>query len=144
MSANSRLTIAAHVLTWMSMDQQGGRVATSDRIAESVQTNPVVIRRCLGELRAAGLVEARRGAGAGWRLTREPADVTLLDVYRAVEDGPLFAMHATPPNLGCPVGSGIRPALDGVYAGVEANLQKQLRATTIADLLDDINGRKMG
>ncbi|GAB1821736.1 Rrf2 family transcriptional regulator [Herbidospora sp. RD11066] len=144
MSANSRLTIAAHVLTWMAMDQQNGQVATSDRIAGSVQTNPVVIRRCLGELRAAGLVESRRGAGAGWRLTREPQDVTLLDVYRAVEDGPLFAMHATPPNQGCPVGAGIRPALDGVYAEVEDRLQRQLAATTIADLLNDINARKMG
>ncbi|WP_061291700.1 Rrf2 family transcriptional regulator [Herbidospora cretacea] len=144
MSANSRLTIAAHVLTWMAMDQESGRVATSDRIAESVQTNPVVIRRYLGELRAAGLVEARRGAGAGWRLTREPAEVTLLDVYRAVEDGPLFAMHATPPNLGCPVGSGIRPALGEVYAGVEERLRAQLAATTIADLLNDIRGSKNG
>ncbi len=119
MSANSRLTIAAHVLTWMAMDQESGRVATSDRIAESVQTQPRRDPPLPGaSLRAAGLVEARRGAGAGWRLTREPAEVTLLDVYRAIEDGPLFAMHATPPNLGCPVGSRHPPgARRGVRGG---------------------------
>ena len=138
MSANSRMTIGAHVLTWMSLDRQNNEVATSERIAESVNTNPVVIRRCLGDLRKAGLVRAKRGAGAGWTLTREPESISLLEVYLAMENGGPFGMHRTPPNADCPVGFGIRPALQQVYSGLEQQMQQYLTGTTIADLLRDV------
>lgn len=138
MSANSRMTIAIHVLTWMSLDRQNNEVATSERIAESVNTNAVVIRRCLGDLRKVGLVQSRRGAGAGWVLAREPEDITLLEVYLAVEGGGPFGMHHTPPNADCPVGFGIRPALQVVYSELEEQIRKGLARTTIADVLRDV------
>ena len=74
MAANSRLTIAVHALAWMALAQRRGlEQLTSDQVAASVNTNPVVIRRSLGDLRRAGLVEVRHGAGAGWRLARRRA-----------------------------------------------------------------------
>jgi Rrf2 family protein len=137
MAANSRLTIAAHVLAWMALAQRRGQeLLTSDQVAASVNTNPVIIRRSLGDLRRAGLVEVRHGAGAGWSLARTPQEISLLDVYDAVEQQqPLFGMHRTEPNLECPVGRGIRPALDHVYGGVEQTLRRELRRTSIADML---------
>ena len=136
MSANSRLTIAVHALAWMALARERGRPRlTSDEVAASVNTNPVIIRRSLGDLHRAGLVEVRRGAGAGWSLAREPAAITLLDVYDAVEDGPLFALHHTEPNLECPVGYGIRPALGQLYDGIDETLRRELATTSIADVL---------
>ncbi|WP_433351521.1 Rrf2 family transcriptional regulator [Microtetraspora malaysiensis] len=136
MAGNSRLTIATHVLTWMALARRRGQdLLTSEQVAASVNTNPVIIRRSLGDLRRAGLVEVRRGAGAGWTLARSPEEITLLDVYNAVEQQPLFAMHHTEPNLECPVGKGIRPALGHVYDGVEQALCHELRRTSIADVL---------
>jgi Rrf2 family protein len=138
-SANSRLTIAVHALTWIGLYQsRGHEVATSEQIASSVNTNPVVIRRLLGELRAAGLVESRRGAGAGWMLARELESVTLLDVYEAVEPSPLFAMHRGEPDQGCVIGHGIQPAMKGVYGGVEDALRGELARTTLAEVLRDV------
>lgn len=138
MGANSRLTIAAHALAWIGLNERmGGEVATSEQIANSVNTNPVVIRRLLGELREAGLVESRRGAGAGWRLTRALESINLAEVYQAVEDGPLFAMHPATPNQKCPVGHGIRSVLTPVYDGVEQALRAQLARTSVADVLRD-------
>ncbi|HEY1487647.1 MAG TPA: Rrf2 family transcriptional regulator [Micromonosporaceae bacterium] len=136
MSANSRLTIAVHTLAWMALARERGHeLMTSDQVAASVNTNPVIIRRSLGDLHRAGLVEVRRGAGAGWRLAREPSGITLLDVYDAVEHEPLFAMHRTEPNLECPVGYGIRPVLGDLYGGIDATLRDELARTSIADVL---------
>jgi Rrf2 family protein len=136
MSANSRLTIAVHVLAWMTLARgRGLDLMTSGQVAASVNTNPVIIRRSLGDLHRAGLVDVRRGAGAGWSLAREPDKITLLDVYQAVEPEPLFAMHRTEPNLECPVGRGIRPALGQVYSEVDRALRRELARTSIADVL---------
>jgi Rrf2 family protein len=133
------LTIAAHALAWIGLYQrQGHEVATSEQIASSANTNPVVIRRLLGELRAAGLVESRRGVGAGWTLTRELGSITLLDVYDAVESGPLFAMHRGTPDQGCVVGHGIQPAMQGIYGGIEEKLRAELASVTMEDVLRDV------
>lgn len=134
--ANSRLTVAVHALAWMALAQRRGlAVLTSDQVAASINTNPVIIRRSLGDLRRAGLVDVRHGAGAGWSLARDPERITLLDVYEAVERDPLFAMHHTEPNLECPVGKGIRPALGQVYDGIEHAVRQQMARTSIAEVL---------
>ena len=139
MSANSRLTIAIHTLAWMELARRkGADTVTSDQIAASVNTNPVVIRRLLGSLREAGLVSARRGSSAGWNLT-SPADKTsLLAVYDAVESGQIFAMHAGQPSQRCPVGRGIQPVLQSAYAGVEQAMRAELSGRTVSDVLDEI------
>jgi Rrf2 family protein len=139
MAANSRLTIAVHALAWMALAQRRGHdLLTSDEVAASVNTNPVVVRRSLGELRRGGLVEVRRGAGAGWRLARAPVDITLLDVYDAVGSESPFGLHHSEPNLRCPVGRGIRPVLDHVYVGVRQAVRDELRRTSIEDVLNQI------
>ncbi|MFF7632876.1 Rrf2 family transcriptional regulator [Kitasatospora sp. NPDC008050] len=139
MGANSRLTIAVHALTWIGLYQRRGHeVATSEQIATSVNTNPVVIRRLLAELRKAGLADSRRGAGAGWRLSRDLSAITLLDVYEAVESGPIFALHRSTPDPECVVGHGIAPAMTTVYDGIEATLRSELARTTLEDVLRDV------
>lgn len=139
MSANSRLTVAIHVLAWMALVSRSGRdVVTSEQIAASVHTNPVVIRRSLGKLRQGGLVRAQRGNGAGWSLARDAASISLLDVYESVESGELFGMHAHEPNQGCPVGRGIQPALQRTYGGLEEALRRELATTSIEGVLADI------
>ncbi|TDD49715.1 Rrf2 family transcriptional regulator [Nonomuraea terrae] len=139
MSANSRLTIAAHALAWIGLYQrQGHEVATSEQIATSANTNPVVIRRLLGELRKAGLVESRRGVGAGWAMARELGSITLLDVHQAVEPGPLFAMHRAAPDQDCVIGYGIQPAMQGIYEGIEETLRRELARVTLEDVLRDV------
>ena len=139
MSANSKLTVAVHALAWVGLYQRRGHeVATSEQVADSASTNPVVIRRLLGELREAGLVRSQRGAGAGWMLARDLAEITLLDVYDAIEPGPLFGMHRAEPNQECVVGAGIQPALRNVYGRLEQALRAELAATSVAEVLKDV------
>ncbi|MGW4434633.1 Rrf2 family transcriptional regulator [Streptomyces sp. NPDC004596] len=80
-------------------------------------------------------MEVRHGAGAGWSLAREPESITLLEVYDAVYAQPPFGLHRSEPNMECPVGRGIRPALSGVYGRIERAMRRELADTSIADVL---------
>jgi hypothetical protein len=46
-----------------------------------------------------------------------------------------FGMHHTEPNLECPVGKGIRPALGQVYGQIEQAMRRELASVSVADVL---------
>jgi Rrf2 family protein len=137
-SANSRLTIATHALTWMAGNEhEGATSSNSEQIARSVRTNPVVIRRLMAQLGKAGLVVSRRGAGSGWRLALPPEEVSLGDIDAALGSEGLFALHRNEPSPNCPIAQGIRPVLTQVYDRVGAAVRQELEQTTLADVLYD-------
>lgn len=133
MQISTRFTIAVHALLCV-MHFSPERKVTSGFIAGSVGANPVVIRRTLGQLRDAGIVRVEAGVG-GTELARPASDVTLLDVYSAVESvsGSLFDFHANP-NPDCPVGGNVHAVLDDELAAAQAALEARLAQTTLADL----------
>ena len=133
MSTNSRFAVAIHILTLLAY--QHPDLLTSEFIACSVTTNPVVIRRVLGELRRAGLVASQAGSGGGWRLVRLPRAITLLDAYEAVREGALFALPPQRPNPFCAIGKTMQQIVSGFFAESEAALEQSLAQTTIADVL---------
>ncbi len=137
---NSRFAVAAHILTLLY--DQDGEPLTSEYIAGSVNTNPAVIRRLLSLLAKAGLTTAQLGAGGGALLARPAAAITLLDVYRAVDEGELFAMHRQGPNPDCPVGRHIQAALEGTMDAASRAMEAELAKRTIADLVEDVRRRE--
>lgn len=134
MRVSTKFTMAVHLLACVvSFD---GKV-TSEFMAGSIGTNPVVVRQLLQKLKAAGLVEVTRGTG-GVRMARSAGDVTLLDVYRAVEsEQGLFGFHPNP-NPKCPVGRSIHRALDDRLEAAQRAFERELAATKLADVLADI------
>ncbi|MGH9969676.1 MAG: Rrf2 family transcriptional regulator [Pyrinomonadaceae bacterium] len=133
MSTNSRFAVAVHVLTMMAWS--GDEQLKSEQVAESVNTNPVVIRRILCELAQARLVVSHTGSSGGSKLARKPGEVTLLDVYQAVECPGVFSLHRQPPNRKCPVGLNIETVLGNVLGEVNAAVEHVLANITIADVV---------
>lgn len=84
MKHNSRLYLALHTLGHMASEPD--RVRTSAEIAQHAGTNPVVVRRVLGRLRAAGLLTSEKGHAGGWKLAHMPQSISLADVYIALDE----------------------------------------------------------
>lgn len=129
---SSRFSVAVHILSLIAVSS---KECTGDYIAGSVNTNPVIIRKIMGNLKKAGLVVVRPGVG-GASLLKAPDEITLLDVYRAVdvvEEGRLFHVHDGP-NLDCPVGRNIEAALRAEFAEAQAAMERRLEKTTLAQL----------
>jgi Rrf2 family protein len=110
----------------------------SERMAGSINTNPVFVRRILGDLSRAGLVASQPGVGGGWRLLRDPAAITLLDVYRAVQEGHLLSMHHSTPNPNCQVGRNIQRTLMLYFGEAEHAFEQVLAQQTIAQVLQTV------
>jgi len=130
---SSRVAVAVHVLAYLAWKRDEG--GTSERIAASVNTHPVVVRRIVGALRNAGMVTVQPGVGGGATLAREPDDITLLDVYRAVEDGDeLFSLHSSEPSRSCNVGGNIRDVLRPIFCTAHRAMESVLAQVSIADV----------
>ena len=133
MSTNSRFAVAVHVLTLMAWS--GDEPLKSEQVAESVNTNPVVIRRMLCELADAGLVVSQTGSLGGSKLANDPAKTTLLDVYKALEYRGVFSLHRQPPSQECPVGVNIETVLGEVMLEVDTAVEQVLEKITINDVV---------
>jgi Rrf2 family protein len=138
---SSRVAVAVHVLAFLTWRREEEAVS-SQQIARSVNTNPVVVRRIVGALRRAGLVEVQPGAAGGARLARAPEEITLLEVYRTVEDGaPLFALHTQPPCRDCGVGANIQATLVEVFGEAQSAMEAVLAGVTVADVWRSVAAR---
>ena len=129
---NTQFAVAVHVLTMLGA--QPDEVLSSEVMADSVGSNPVHVRRILGRLRAAALVESRPGVHGGWRLRRPRGEITLADVWRAVQgDDPVLGLHGANPN--CPLGQRIQCALGALGRRAADAVETELGTTTICDLV---------
>jgi Rrf2 family protein len=137
---STRFAVAVHILTALAVNPD--RPVRSEDIAASASTNPVVIRRLLTHLALAGLTSARLGQGGGATLARAPEAITLAQVFAAVEEPALFAMHRTEPDRSCFVGRAIQAVLRPTTERAEQALRAELAAVTIADVARDVLARR--
>lgn len=130
---NNQFAVAVHILSLLQISPG----ASSEWIAASVNTNAVVIRRISSKLKKAGLIQAKAGV-TGFRLAKEPADITLLDIYKAIyaDDQTLSIHRDTNPN--CVVGANIQQALTTSFTAAQQALEAQLASETLAQLTESL------
>ncbi|QND55060.1 Rrf2 family transcriptional regulator (plasmid) [Phyllobacterium sp. 628] len=138
MRNDSRLSRMLHVL--IHMDRHKG-AATSDMIANMLNTNPVVVRRTMAGLRDQGYVRSEKGRGGGWTLARKLEDISLLDIHQALGAPPIFAIGLTEDHPECLVEQAVNSALTDAFKEAEAVLVARFAGVTLADLARDFDQR---
>ena len=135
-ATSTRFVLAIHVLTSLAITD--GKPMRSEDLAFSVQTNATFIRSLLSRLQVAGLTTSQLGTGGGALLAKPSAKIRLLDVYRAVEDGEVFAFHRQGPNESCVVGKNIQEAIRPSLDQATQALERKLGGITIADIAQEV------
>ncbi|WP_368657098.1 Rrf2 family transcriptional regulator [Metabacillus halosaccharovorans] len=137
MSISSRFAVGIHILALIELNKEG--ITSSEFLASSVNTNSAVIRKLMGMLKNAGLIEVKPGV-AGAKLSKELSDITLFDVYKAVnvvQEKELFSVHENP-NPKCPVGRNIQNTIEPLFTSAQLAMEKMLRSVTLEDVVKDI------
>lgn len=136
MEISTKFTVAVHVMTLLALNKD--KELTSAYIAGSVNTNPVVIRRIMGQLKQADLILTKPGV-AGAALIKPPEDISLLAIYQAVIQHPtLFGIHQDT-NVACTVGANIQQALEGHLLEAQQAMEASLAKVSLADTIESIH-----
>ena len=134
MAANSQFSMAVHVLSMLARSKDEN--FKSDYLAGSVNTNAVVVRRLLGQLSQAKLVISQTGANGGTRLARCPNEINLWEIYKAVNCGEVFALHAKGPNRDCPTGKNIEAVLCCLQKDIDKGIEEKLSKYTLQSVFE--------
>lgn len=134
MAANSQFAMAVHVLTLLAT--HGDENMKSERIAASVNTNPVVVRRILSQLAQAGLVSSQTGAFGGTRLARLASEISLCEIYKSVSCGEVFALRS--PNEECPIGRNIAAVLCNLQKEIDKTVGEKLGQFTLQSVIEKV------
>lgn len=138
MQFSSRLNLACHILLYLAEYQDTQKV-TSEVLSATTGVNAVNVRKTLALLKKVELIEVLPGIGGAY-LARKPTDISLADVFDAVEDrdAPLFPMHANP-NRNCPVGRSIGSVMDARIHQLEKTMHSEMEHMTIQQMQEDMH-----
>lgn len=141
MQISTKCSIAVHCLIFICEAGEDVKV-TSNLLAQSTGSNPVVIRNILSALKKAGIITVARGTG-GAQLCKEPSEITLYQIYCALEPDGLSTLIGIHPCDGrpCPVAQNIRKVLQKPYHAIEASIQQTMEGITLQSMLDDFEQR---
>ncbi|TGL75198.1 Rrf2 family transcriptional regulator [Leptospira yasudae] len=131
----SRFTVAIHILSLLSLRE--GKTRTSEELAESVNTNPVVIRKILSLLKNQGIVRNQMGPNGGYYLAKPATEINLKEIYEAIDEK-IFQMHSKSPNKKCICGHAIQPILTKVYDKAQKVLEEELGCTNLDSITREI------
>ena len=136
MAANNQFSIAVHLMAGHGFCTETDR--TTNQLAASVNTSPSFIRRTLAKLSKSGLIETSKGKNGFCRLGKKPADISLLDIYLAVEAPKAFSIHHYEETKPCRVSCNIKSVLEDALNKTQKGMEDSLAKISLGDLLSDI------
>ncbi|HBG5576249.1 TPA: Rrf2 family transcriptional regulator [Clostridioides difficile] len=139
MQISIKCSVAVHCLIFIH-EAKGIAKVTSNLLAQSTGSNPVVIRNILSALKKAGLITVPRGTG-GAELCADPAQITLYQIYSALEPDGVTSIIGIHPCDGrpCPVAQNIRKVLEPPYHKIEDAVKNAMEEITLQSMIDDFH-----
>ncbi|AUI72196.1 Rrf2 family transcriptional regulator [Companilactobacillus alimentarius] len=135
MKFSSKLSDGVHILAYVDICQDGD--LSSNAIASSIESNPSLVRRMMSRLKKSGLLSSQPGKVAP-KLGRRASEISLLDVYQAIEDNQKLLHIDEKTNPKCIVGGNIQKTLTNVYDQIQADAEKSMSKVTLQSIIDDI------
>lgn len=136
MAASTQFSIAVHMMA--GLGYSGASDMTSTQLAASVNTSPSFVRRVLAKLSKAGLVCTTMGKTGSTALARDPRDISLLEIYKAVEAPKAFAIHDYPVQQHCKVSCEIKTSMEKVLERTQSSMEQSLDGISLADVIADL------
>ncbi len=130
---NKQFATAIHVMLSLSMNKEDSLVSSTE-LAQSVNTNPVVIRRILGKLQKAQLIETIKGQYGGVRIKADANKITLNDIYQAVQNKQLISTSERKIQKNCPISRCMQNVMCGIATGVESATTSYLSSVKLVSL----------
>lgn len=135
MKYSNKLSDGVHILAYVDICKDGD--LSSNAIASSIESNPSLVRRMMSRLKKAGLLVSQPGVVAP-KLGRPVAEITLLDVYQAIEDNHNLLHVDEKTNPKCIVGGNIQQTLTGIYDKIQADAENSMAQVTLQYIIEDI------
>ena len=136
MAANTQFSIAVHLL--LALGYGGGRQVTSGELASSINTSPSFVRRILAKLSKANLVSTTTGKSGACLLAKKPEEISLLEIYQAVDAPQTFAIHDYPVQSHCLVSSNIESVMQNILTKAQNSFEDNLANTNLAEVIAEI------
>ena len=128
---NTRFATAIHIMTLLAKDPQ--EWLTSDWLAGSINVNPVIVRKDLGNLKKSGLVESRQGKDGGVRIAKNAEEINVSEIYQAIKNSEVLGKKNLNPNPLCSVGKDINKNLNVLFTETDDLVDQFLRDKKLSD-----------
>jgi len=134
MKFSTSIEYAIHGLIYLAKAPAGTPVLTSE-IGKATSVPEAYLRKVFQQLGRSGMVTSQRGARGGFRLARDPGQITLRDVVESI-DGSLPMYTCLKDLRGCTLG--LPCPVQSAFEEARQRMAEVLEATSIKDLLVDI------
>ena len=136
MATNTQFSIAVHLMIALGFKCE--KQVTSSELAMSINTSPSFVRRILAKLSKANLVNTTTGKSGSCLLAKKPEDISLLEIYKAVDAPQTFAIHDYPVQSQCRVSCNIEATMQKVLEKAQNSFEGTLGETSLAEVIADI------
>lgn len=136
----AEFAVAVHALVYLLHRNE---CISSSVLAENICTNPARVRKVMGRLQKAGLVESVRGRSSGYRIAHDGAKITLAAVMTALDESPLIMnWRSGDMDNACMISSNMGPVMNDLYEQMDKKCMEVLNEKTIGSICRKIEKKE--